>query len=224
VAEAQTWLERGQELDEQGRLAEALAAYQRALTAARAANDAPAAALALTSLGAIHAQAGQYDDALNRYNEALVAWHALGNSRSFLYTLVNRAFLHFEMENGLAFEMDAAEARSLAAELGETEPQVRLLWLLGDRAFAAGTPQDGVRLYGEAARLAVQAGGELLWPTVGYIDEHLDHLATTGRRAEAVMACDYLVTLGQREGLGVAFVGHFQDRAVALRPMLLAAG
>jgi hypothetical protein len=69
-------------------------------------------------------------------------------------------------------------------------PQVRLLWLHGDRAFAASALEKGFRLYGEAARLAHAAGGELLWPTVGYLDEHLDHLIATGQPAEAAVFCD----------------------------------
>ncbi len=215
--DAHDWIERGHELDEQGRLAEALAAYQQALDAARSADDASAEALALTSLGAAHAQAGQYDDALTRYDEALAAWRALGDTRSALYTLMNRAFLHFGMEHWADFEADAIEARALAEELSEADPQVRLLWLHGDRAFAAGALEEGFRLYGAAARLAHQAGGALLWPTVGYLDEHLDRLAAAGQRAAAVLFCDYLAALGEREGLGDAFKGHFRDRAEALR-------
>jgi tetratricopeptide (TPR) repeat protein len=221
MGHAHDWIGRGHELDEQGRLAEALEAYRRALDAARAANDAPAEALALSSLGAAHAQAGQYADALARYDEAIAIWRALGDRRSALYTLMNRAFLHFGMENGPAFEADAAEARALAEELGEIDPQVRLLWLHGDRAFAAGALEKGFRLYGEAARLAVPTGGELLWPTGGYLDEHLDRLVATGQRADAAIFCDYLATLGERAGLGNAFVGHFRDRAEALRSIPL---
>jgi len=131
--------------------------------------------------------------------------------------LMNRVFLRYATGNWAAFEEDAAEARAWAAELGEIDPQVRLLWLHGDRAFAAGDLERGFRHYGEAARLAHVAGGELLWPTVGYMDEHLDRLAATDQRADAAVFCDYLATLGQHEGLGDAFVGHFCDRAEALR-------
>lgn len=218
---AGTWIERGHELDEQGRLAEALDAYRRALTEARATDDALAEALALTSLGAAHAQVGQYADAAARYEEALAAWQALGDRRSALYTQMNRVFLHYGTENWADFEVDAAQARALVEDLGELDPQVRLLWLHGDRAFAAGSLTEGFRLYGEAARLAHVAGGELLWPTVGYVDEHLDHLSITGQRAEASVFCDYLVTLGKRQGLGEAFMEHFRDRAEALRHISL---
>lgn len=145
-----------------GRSGEALARYRAALTAARAAADAPLTCRALESLGGTHQELGDWARAADWFERALSLQLSRGElaEEARLYGRLGAVHL-------LAGDWDAALRRWRAAaaahrRLRDLPGHARALSEMARVQEYAGRPQESLRTIEEAVELARRAGDDRL--------------------------------------------------------------
>lgn len=208
-ADARTLNVAGNAFADRGMWNEATEAYERSRVRYAQMGDRRGEAIVLNNLGAICYATGDWESALDYYQEALGIVRALADRDTELLTAMNICFLTYAQTGRTGDELDRAEA--LAKELGKDDPLTKIYWMRGDAAFHdAETLPQAFHFYALACVHAERAGGDLLEKTIGYVDEHRRLLGSRGQSLAALAFCDHMLEVGRGQGMPEAFLQRIE--------------
>jgi predicted ATPase/Tfp pilus assembly protein PilF len=142
----------------QGRMTEALHAYEAALTAARQVLDRHTEGRVLGMLGHLHREQGRGDEALAHYQQALALHEASGDVRS--EALMLGSVGQIQADHGQLEEawQRGEQALAIARALGDRQLEGELLGLLGGVRWDQGSYVEAARYYEQGLATLRQIG------------------------------------------------------------------
>lgn len=199
----------GQFLFRIGRVAQAHAVVNKALSIAKDSKDLRSVMSAYSTLGMLYEAKGEMDEALKLHKQSLHSAQELGDRRSAALAEGNIGMIHRRRGDLTAAEKHLSSSLAVAREIGDEFGMANALGNLANIARQRGQFDQAESMYNEAQRLSMKTGDEIGVATsyqnlAGLKAERND---LTGADILYQKAFDACTKLGHSDGLARCFIG-----------------